>query len=197
VLSRLVAVWRQANVPLGRFDCRPSRLGTRDCWFGRLSQAFDSSGSHAQFTARSGSVECLSYYDKMSLKDLRKIAIKAAGMSEDRIERARWMICAILLGRPFSLRMLQFAEWEPHNTFFKADPHIPRRNPSHFPYRACRDIGRSLKFPLEPDTLPYYEVSFSHGPRTVDIFVLHSPSLLALFPRALTTSKATFLASFL
>jgi hypothetical protein len=103
---------------------------------------------------------------QMSLKELRQIASKAAGMSKDRIERAKWVICAILLGRPFSLRMLQFAEWEPHNTFLKADPHIPRRNPSHFPYRACRDIGRRLKFPLEPDTLPYYEVSFSHDPRT-------------------------------
>jgi hypothetical protein len=101
-----------------------------------------------------------------SWKDLRQIAIKAAGMSKDRLERARWVIYAILLGRPFSLRMLQFAEWEPHNAFFKADPRIPRRNPRHFPYRACRDIGRRLKWPLEPNTLPYYEVSFSHGLRT-------------------------------
>jgi hypothetical protein len=58
--------------------------------------------------------------------------------------------------------MLQFAEWEPDNAFFKAQPRIPRRKPGHLPYRACRDIGRRVKFPLEPDTLPDYEVSFSH-----------------------------------
>jgi hypothetical protein len=58
--------------------------------------------------------------------------------------------------------MLQFTEWNSHNAFFKSDPRIPRRNPGHLPYRACRDIRRIVKFPLQPDTLPYYEVSFSH-----------------------------------
>jgi hypothetical protein len=58
--------------------------------------------------------------------------------------------------------MFQFAEWEPHHTSFKAHPRIPRRNPGHFPYCACRDIFRRIKFPLKPYTLPYYEVSSSH-----------------------------------
>lgn len=29
-----------------------AELGGMDCWFGRVSQDFDSSGSHAQFTGR-------------------------------------------------------------------------------------------------------------------------------------------------
>jgi hypothetical protein len=72
--------------------------------------------------------------------------------------------------------MLQFAEWEPNNAFFKAHPRIPRRNPGHLPYRACRDIGRRVKFPLEPDTLPDYEVSFSH--ESPQLAIKNQPPLL-------------------
>lgn len=54
----------------------------------------------------------------------------------------RLVICAILLGPSFSLRIVHFAEWEIHNPFFKAEPTHPTEVPSHFPYCASQDIGR-------------------------------------------------------
>jgi hypothetical protein len=90
------------------------------------------------------------------------LAVRSTGHAKAQSGRDRNKGLLVGEGESDFLRMLQFAEWEPDNAFFKAHPRIPRRKPGHLPYRACRDIRRRVKFPLEPDTLPDYEVSFSH-----------------------------------